>query len=109
MEEKIITTPNGYSVHIRADLTYGQYEDLQSIMGENIKIDPATGKPQAIDFKLINEVNKKAAEMLVVKIEKDGEVFTGNIRDLPLKDGKVIMDEIDRIMKSANPDEKKGV
>ena len=105
MDTKTITTPNNYLVTIKSDLTYGEYEDIQAIIGESIEINPDSGKPKTIDFKLLRTMNQKALDILLVKIEKDGQLFTGKFTDLPSKDGKVIMKEIDCILKDISPDE----
>jgi hypothetical protein len=105
MENKVITTPNGYTVTLRSDLTYGEYEDLQAVMGGNIKIDPTTGKIEPIEFSAINEANKKTADLLIVKIEKDGQPFNGTLRDMPARDGKMVKDEINKLTKSFSEDE----
>lgn len=109
MEETVqLTTPNGYVATIKSGLTYGQYEDIQNaIIGDNIQLD-AQGKP-IINIKTIQAANQKTLELLLIKIEKDGVVFTGTIRDLPKKDGQAIMNRINEVTKDDQPDVKKGI
>lgn len=109
MEDKVINTPNGYVATIKTSLTFGQLEDIQAVMTDNIQLNPETGKPQSVDFKLIRESNKKALEFLLVGITKGDVAFIGTIRDLPAKDGKMIMDEINTITNEASRELKKGI
>ncbi len=105
MENKTFTTPGGYLVTIKTDLTYGQYEEVQAMMSSNIKIDPTTGKPRDVDFSVLGKANEKALEYLLVSIEKDGVKFEGKIQELGSKDGRAIMAQVDAIMKTAYEDD----
>jgi len=113
MEEKIILTPNGYTCHLKSNITYGEYEDIQNAISEHFVMD-SNNKPQ-VDPKAISVINQKTIDMFLLKIEKDGVQFTGTIRNLPVKDGVFIKTEIDKIFKELQPDaakpeeEKKGI
>lgn len=107
METKEILTPSGYKAIIKTSLTYGELEDIQNAMvGENIQFDK-DNKP-VIDFKAVRAASQKTIQMLLVRIEKDGQPFQGTIRDLPAKDGMMIKEAIDEVTKEAQTDEKKG-
>lgn len=102
---KSFTTPTGYEVRIKTDLTYGEFEDIQSLMAESVKIDTTTGKPEAISMTAIKQANQKAVEFLLLSIVKDGKPIDTGIRNLPSRDGKVIMQEIDKIIKATSEEE----
>lgn len=103
-----IITPSGFYVTLKNDLTYGEYEDLQGLMAQNITLDPTTGKPTAIDFSAVKKANQRAIELIVVEIKKDEQVVNISVRDLPVRDGVMIQREVDKILKDSAPlDEEK--
>ena len=98
MNTKTFKTPSGYTVEIKTDLIYGEYEDIQTLMNSSISFDPKTGMPGSFSGESIKAANRLAFDYLIVKIEKDGIPYAGSIRELNSKDGRKIKEEIDAVL-----------
>lgn len=114
MEDKIITTSNGYQVTLAPFLTYDQFIEMQKIWTRDVVIDPndkdengvvKSPTPGKIPANLIYEANKMAVSFLVKKIvdPKGNEVQRENISALPVPpaDGADIMEAINKLSNEA--------
>lgn len=100
---KTIITPNGYTVILKTDLSYGDYEDYQAVISSSVTIDVETGKPNSFDFQSLRKADQLAMELVLVEIKKGDQTLHKSIRELPAKDGIMVKQEVDRILKDAQP------
>lgn len=113
MEDKIITTANGYRVCVAPFLTYDQYIELQKMWIKDILIDAdekdKNGKPLPpkigkIPANRMHEVNKVAVGFLVRRIEdKNGKVIEREAGTLPIPpiDGKEVIEIVNQMSAEA--------
>lgn len=113
MEDKTITTTNGYVVTIRPFLTYDQYIEIKRIFTSNItfnlKNTDEKGNPRPlsenIPASIMYDANKLAVSFLIVKIlNPKGEEVKRDANSLPIPpiDGTEVMEEIMRISDEAD-------
>lgn len=108
METINVTTPSGYVATIRQSLTFDQYERIQSIITSGIEMDAKTKKAK-VDGEAVYQANRKAMELLVVKlVDKDGKELPAieTISNMDVEDGAVIKDVIMDIRAKAEPSKK---
>lgn len=114
MEDKIITTPNGYKVYIKPFLTHTQFVQIQKLYTKDIKIDPNKKKDASeaneeiklseFPANLVYDAQDLTVSFLVRKIEdKDGSVVERSGSDLPIpvEDGQAVMEVITEISNQA--------
>lgn len=114
MEDKTLTTTNGYIVTLAPFLTYDQFIDIQKIWTKDVVIDPNdkdesgvvnTPKPGKISANLMYEANKMAVGFLVKKIVDPKGVemqrVTPDSLPIPAADGQEVTEAINKISDEA--------
>jgi len=113
MENIEFKTPSGWAVHIRTDLTYGQFIQIQKLIASQMKIDPITNKiTSEYEGGMLFEANRKTMEFLVVKVMDPQGIEQTNIMDaidnMPRADGMALQEKVNEISNKASLPKKKG-
>jgi hypothetical protein len=123
METTDFKTSGGYTATIKSRLTFGDYRKIKDAAKRVFKfsLDPKTNlqAPKSDDIKFsemdltaLSAANEVALKLLLIKISDANGVDLGEVNaaldNLPPKDGQEIADEIDRITKASEIEEKKG-
>ncbi len=108
MENKTITTTNGYTAILKPFLTYDDFVEVQKIWTKSASFDPNGDltKPvyDKIPMDIMYEANALMLTILVVSItDKDGKVVEREADKLPIPpaDGQEIMNAVNVIYKEA--------
>lgn len=114
MEDIKLTTPSGYTVTIKPELTYGQFIQLQHIFAAGMKFDPETKEAvnSELEGKALLESQAKTMEFLVIKIlDPQGNEVTniaGALENMPQRDGQMVANKVNEISGKAQLPQKKG-
>lgn len=123
MEIKEFKTSSGYTAKIKASLDFGDYRKIKTAVKKQFrfsissetKLDSVNNKDikfSEMDLNSLTVANDLAISLLLVSIiDPKGNDLGSPIEaldTLPPKDGLEIVDEIDRITKSSEIDQKKG-
>lgn len=107
-----ITTPSGYKVQLKEDITFGQFLELQKVVSGNMHIDAETQKVSGIDAQSTAAYMRKRMEYMIVKIVMpNGDIvenIMGCVEEMPRKDGLFIQEKISELSDEANPAKKKS-
>ena len=95
-ETKVITTPSGKEVVLKAWITGRDKRSIQSIYADNMVIGE-DNKISGIKAATINEAKDKTIELVVISVGGSSENILDAVLDLPSKDTDFIMNEIDII------------
>jgi len=104
----VVTTPSKYKVFLKDYLSFGQKRELQKLIFSKLKIKPSADSEGvrrteieefSVDF--MQDIQDKAFNMLIEKIEIEGKEYTDNLFELVMswneKDGQSVFTEIDKI------------
>lgn len=105
MEPIEVVTSQGYKVYIKPKITFGDYEAIQDYINSFMSYNVETNKPNPITISMLQAGNKKAFELLVVKVLLPDGTQAPNplkaIYDFEPADGKLIKDKVDEIYESS--------
>lgn len=111
MEPIELTTPHGYKVYLKPELTYGEYSTFQKMLAQDMTLDPLTGKSQEIKGSAVFDATEKVLEFLIVKIlDPKGEEVAPNkasVDAMPAKDGMAVFAKVNEITAEAGVDDSK--
>lgn len=112
MEPIELTTPSGYQVFVKPDLTYGQYLELQELVTSNVSVDLEKSALEKVSGSFLIKASRKVLEYVVVKVLDPKGVEVSNpietVLNLPRTDGDVISEKINSITASVFNTQKKG-
>lgn len=114
MENLELKTPSGYTITIKSDLTYGQFNELTQMIAGEMKFDVQTKQliSSEVEGKIVFAAQEKAKEMLIVKIvDPQGNEVTNKIEainEMPREDGEMITKEVNRIREKSQLPKKGG-
>lgn len=113
MENIELKTSTGYIVHIKPELTYGQFIQIQKLIASQMKVDPDTNKiTSEYEGAVLFEANRKTMEFLVVKVIDPQGVEMTNVMDaidnMPLTDGMMLSEKVNEISAKASLPKKRG-
>jgi hypothetical protein len=124
METVEFKTSGGYIATLKSRLTFGDYRKIKDAAKKAFKfsIDPKTNlqsvkatdiKFSEMDLSALSAANEAGLSLLIIKITDANGIDLGSpleaLDNLPPTDGKEIYDEVDRLTKASEIEEKKGV
>lgn len=113
MENIEFKTPNGWTIQIRPDLTYGQFIQIQKLIASQMKVDPVTNKiTSEYEGGMLFEANRKTMEFLVIKVIDPQGIEQTNVMEaidnMPRPDGMALQEKVNEINAKAQLPKKKG-
>lgn len=103
----------GYTVVINKTLTIGQSRELQKILLSGSEFNPQTAKLEKLPVDVFLKMQDRATELLIKEVrDKNGKTFPFSqewLFNLPVRDGNLIYEEINKITGAAalTPERKK--
>ena len=103
-----IEVPSGkYTVAVRTELNYDEYEQIQTILMTGVTVDAKTSEASPIPVEVTFKANRKAAEFAIVSVfEKSTGRALDNpseaVRKMSIADGQAVMDVVAKSWQKIN-------
>lgn len=105
-------TTSGYTAHLKTELSYGEFIEIQKVLIGSMKFDIEKRKVEDFSPSAIFDSNKKAVEFIVKKLVlpdgKESNNIVQSIYEMPRGDGIQLTARINEITSDNSIDEKKG-
>ena len=97
---KIIKTPAGHEVVLKTEMTAREYRELKNMWIKDVVItgsDPDSPKISGIRGSVVQEVENRALQIMIISIDGKSENCLEALLDFPVEDFDMVFDEVNKL------------